>query len=200
MLRTMTLAALLASVSTLGVAATLGQAAPDFTLADVDGKIVRLSAFRGQTVVLEWTNPGCPFVQKHYRSNNMQALQREARAKGVVWLAVNSTTKSHVDYLEPARLRAQMNAEWRASPSHLLMDERGTVGRSYEARTTPHMYVIDPAGTLVYVGAIDDKRSTRLEDVKIAKNHVRAALDDVLAGRPVGEPRTTPYGCSVKYQ
>ena len=181
-------------------AVTVGQAAPDFSLTDVNGKTVKLSDFKGKNVVLEWTNPGCPFVVKHYGSNNMQTLQTDAKAKGVVWLSVNSTAKSHQDYLEPTKRSAKMKGEWKEASSYLLMDETGKVGQAYAAKTTPHMYVIDPSGKLVYAGGIDDKRSANPADVKTAKNFVRAALDETLAGRPVTVATATPYGCSVKYQ
>jgi peroxiredoxin len=179
---------------------TIGQAAPDFALTDVNGKAVKLSDFKGKHVVLEWTNPGCPFVVKHYGSNNMQTLQKEATSKGVVWLSVNSTAKGHSDYLEPAKLNAKINSEWKGASSYLLMDESGKVGQAYDAKTTPHMYVIDPAGKLIYAGGIDDKRSANPADVKTAKNYVRAALDETLAGKPVSVATSQPYGCSVKYQ
>ena len=181
-------------------AVTVGQPAPDFSLTDVNGKTVKLSDFKGKNVVLEWTNPGCPFVVKHYGSNNMQALQADAKAKGVVWLAINSTEKNHADYLAPAKLNAKMNGEWKAAASYLLMDENGKTGQTYAAKTTPHMYVIDPSGKLVYAGGIDDKRSSNPADVKTAKNFVRAALDETLAGKPVTVATAQPYGCSVKYQ
>lgn len=181
-------------------ALTVGQAAPDFSLTDVNGKTVKLSDFKGKNVVLEWTNPGCPFVVKHYGSNNMQTLQADAKAKGVVWLSVNSTAKNHQDYLEPTKLSAKMKGEWKEASSYLLMDETGKVGQAYAAKTTPHMYVIDPSGKLVYAGGIDDKRSANPADVKTAKNFVRAALDETLAGKPVTVATATPYGCSVKYQ
>jgi peroxiredoxin len=178
--------------------AAVGQPAPAFQLPDVQGKAVKLSDFQGRFVVLEWTNPGCPFVVKHYGSQNMQALQKEAVAKGVVWLSISSTAPGHADYLAPARLAAQYQT-WGASPSAMLMDDAGKVGQAYGARTTPHMYVIDPKGVLVYAGGIDDKRSANPEDVKTAKNFVRAALADAMAGKPVGTPTATPYGCSIKY-
>lgn len=179
-------------------AATVGQPAPDFTLKDTSGKTVRLSDFKGKHVVLEWTNPGCPFVRKHYDSGNMPATQKDATGKGVVWLSINSTEKASSDYLEPAKLAA-WKTERKAAPTAVLMDEEGTVGKSYGARTTPHMYIVDPKGMLVYAGGIDDKRSADPEDVKTAKNYVRAALDELLAGKPVSQASTTPYGCSVKY-
>ena len=194
-------AAVLATTALLAAhATTVGQPAPDFSLTDVNGKAVKLSEFKGKTVVLEWTNPGCPFVQKHYNTSNMQALQKDATTKGVVWLSINSTEKNHSDYLAPARLNAKINGEWKGASSYLLMDESGKVGQAYTAKTTPHMYVIDPSGKLVYAGGIDDKRSANPADVKIAKNFVRAALDETLAGKPVSVATATPYGCSVKYQ
>jgi peroxiredoxin len=180
-------------------AATVGQAAPDFTLTDVNGKQVKLSDFKGKHVVLEWTNPNCPFVVKHYGSNNMQQLQSDKTGKGVVWLAVNSTAKSHQDYMAPAALSTKMMGEWKAKPTSLLMDESGKVGQTYQAKTTPHMYVIDPKGTLVFAGGIDDKRSANQADIKGAKNFVRAALDESLAGKPVSVSTASPYGCSIKY-
>ncbi|MEO7255312.1 MAG: thioredoxin family protein [Casimicrobium sp.] len=195
------LASLLATFAVVAAhAVTVGQAAPDFSLTDVHGKAVKLSDFKGKTVVLEWVNPGCPFVQKHYTTSNMQTLQKESTAKGVVWLSVNSTEKGHQDYLAPASLDAKMNGEWKGASSYLLMDESGKVGQAYTAKTTPHMYVIDGAGKLVYAGGIDDKRSANPADVKTAKNFVRAALVETLAGKPVTVATATPYGCSVKYQ
>ena len=175
-----------------------GQAAPDFSLPATDGKPVKLSDFKGKWVVLEWVNPGCPYVVKHYESRNMQGLQKEFGARDVVWLAVNSTHKGHYDYLKPAAMADWMKAKG-GTPKATLMDEDGRAGRAYDARTTPHMYVVDPQGKLAYVGAIDDKRSTNPEDVKGARNHVRAALGEVLAGKPVSTASTVPYGCSVKY-
>ena len=195
------LATLLASFAIVAArAATIGQSAPDFSLTDVNGKAVKLSEFKGKTVVLEWTNPGCPFVQKHYNTSNMQALQKDATARGVVWLSINSTEKAHQDYLAPTKLNAKINGEWKGASSYLLMDESGKVGQAYSAKTTPHMYVIDPSGKLVFAGGIDDRRSANPADVKTAKNFVRAALDETLAGKPVSVATATPYGCSVKYQ
>ena len=179
-------------------AAAVGQAAPDFELTDTSGKPVKLSDFKGRFVVLEWTNPGCPFVVKHYGTQSMQALQKEAAAKNVVWLSISSTARGHADYLEPAGLSAQYKG-WGSAPTALLMDDSGKTGKAYGARTTPHMYVVDPKGLLVYAGGIDDKRSSDPEDVKTAKNFVRVALNESLAGKPVSTPSATPYGCSVKY-
>jgi peroxiredoxin len=178
--------------------APAGQPAPGFTAIDLGGKPVNLADYKGRTVVLEWHNFGCPFVQKHYRSGNMQALQKKY-GSDVVWLAVNSTNKSSSDYTEPGKLSAQLQG-FNAAPAHYLMDDPGTVGMAYGAKTTPHMYIIDPAGKVVYNGAIDDKRSTNVEDVKTAKNYVVAALDEMKAGKPVSVATTTPYGCTVKYR
>jgi peroxiredoxin len=175
-----------------------GRPAPAFTLTDLSGKPVNLADYKGKTVVLEWHNFACPFVQKHYRSGNMQALQKKY-ANDVAWLAVNSTAKTAFDYMEPSAVSKQL-AEFRAAPASYLMDEAGSVGMSYGARTTPHMYIIDPSGKVVYNGAIDDKRSTNVEDVKGAKNYVAAALDEMKAGKPVTVASTTPYGCSVHYK
>jgi hypothetical protein len=179
-------------------AAVVGQPAPAFNLTDLAGKPVNLADYKGKTVVLEWHNFGCPFVQKHYRSGNMQALQKKYGGD-VVWLAVNSTYSGSPDFEAPAKVAGQLK-EFGASPARYLLDEPGAVGRAYGAKTTPHMYIIDGSGTLVYNGAIDDKRSTRVEDVKDAKNYVAAALDEMKAGKPVSVASTTPYGCSIHYR
>ena len=175
-----------------------GKAAPGFAVSDLSGKPVNLADYKGKTVVLEWHNFGCPFVQKHYRSGNMQALQKKY-ANDVVWLAVNSTHKSASDYTEPTKLGAQLK-EFGAAPARYLVDEPGTMGTAYGAKTTPHMYIIDPSGKVVYNGAIDDKRSTDVADVKGATNYVVAALDELKAGKPVTTASTSPYGCTVKYR
>ena len=179
-------------------AAVVGQPAPDFADTDLSGKPAKLADFKGRTVVLEWHNFGCPFVQKHYRSGNMQALQKKY-GKDVVWLAVNSTHRSASDYTEPAALDRQLK-EFGAAPARYLVDEPGTMGMAYGAKVTPHMYVIDPSGKVVYNGAIDDKRSANPEDVKTSKNYVAAALDELKAGKPVSVASTAPYGCTVKYK
>jgi peroxiredoxin len=196
-----TLIALPLLLAALGAhaAAAVGQIAPDFTLQSTEGKPVRLSDLRGKYVVLEWTNPGCPFVRKHYDSGNMPATQKAARAQGLAWLSVNSTAKESGDYLEPARLAAWL-AERKARPTAILMDEEGTVGHAYGARTTPHMYVIDPRGTLVYAGGIDSIPSARVADIERATNYVKAALADIAAQRPIAAAATQPYGCSIKYK
>ena len=180
-------------------AAAVGQPAPDFTLTDTTGKAVRLSDFKGKHVVLEWTNPGCPFVRKHYDSANMQTLQKESVGKGVVWLAVNSTENASGDYLAPQQLARWMTGQ-KAAPSATLMDEEGTAGKAYGARTTPHMYVVNPQGTLIYAGGIDSIPSARQDDIKTATNYVRQGLAEALADKPLSAPSTRPYGCSIKYK
>ncbi len=179
-------------------AGTVGQPAPDFTLSDLSGKPVKLSDYRGSYVVLEWVNPECPYVEKHYGSANMQALQKEFTAKKVVWLSINSTREGHYEYYPPQKM-AGWTKQVDAAPSATLLDPTGKVGRAYQARTTPHMYIVDPKGVLVYAGGIDDKRSSRQEDVKTAKNYVRAAMGEALAGKPISAASTAPYGCSIKY-
>ena len=196
------LAISLASLLMLGNAhsmAAVGQKAPDFTLTDTAGKTVRLSDYKGKHVVLEWNNPGCPFVRKHYDSANMQALQKEAASKGVVWLAVNSTETSHPDYLAAPKL-GQWMVQQKAAPTATLMDESGTAGKAYGARTTPHMYMVAPDGTLIYAGGIDSIPSARTDDIKTATNYVRLGLNEALAGKPLSQATTRPYGCSVKYK
>ena len=180
-------------------ATTVGQPAPDFTLKDATGKTVKLSDFKGRHVVLEWTNPGCPFVRKHYDSGNMPATQKDATGKNVVWLTVNSTEKASSDYLEPARLTAWLT-ERKSQPTAVLMDEEGTVGKSYGARTTPHMYIVNPQGVLVYAGGIDSIPSARAADIEKATNYVKTGLSEALAGKPVSAATTQPYGCSIKYK
>ena len=192
----LTLALLLAEGSALAVGA--GTAAPDFSVADANGKAVKLSDDKGRFVVLEWTNPECPFVRAQYGADAMQALQKEAGAKDVVWLTVNSTNKSSSEYKTGAQMNAWMK-DRSAAQKAILIDASSETARAYDAKTTPHMFVIDPAGRIVYAGAIDDKRSARESDRKTANNYVRAALAEALAGKPVTVASTTPYGCSVKY-
>lgn len=189
--------ALLASSAALAAAA-IGQPAPQFSATDTAGRTVALADYRGRTVVLEWVNPGCPYVRKHYGAANMQATQQAAVDKGVVWLAINSTAPDATDYLKPAAMGAWM-AEHKAAASATLMDESGQVGRAYGARTTPHLYVIDAKGTLVYAGAIDSKPTARVADIASATNHVKQALAELLAGKPVSTAATQPYGCTIKY-
>jgi hypothetical protein len=180
-------------------APAVGQKAPDFVAVDTAGKQHRLSDFAGKFVVLEWTNPGCPFVRKHYGSGNMPATQKAATEKGVVWLAINSTERAASDYLKPAALEAWMK-EHSGAPTAVLMDEDGVIGRAYAARTTPHLYIIDPKGVLVYAGGIDSIASSRVEDIKTATNYVNQALGEAFGGKPISAASTKPYGCSIKYK
>lgn len=177
----------------------VGEPAPAFSAPDIAGKTVRLGDYAGKTVVLEWTNDGCPFVGKHYNSGNMQALQQKYTAAGVVWLTIASSAPGEQGYVTPAEAKADL-ARWRAAPTDFLLDPDGLVGRLYDARATPHMVVIDRTGRLVYMGAIDDTPSTRLADVRTAHNYVAAALDAVAAGQPVAVASTRAYGCSIKYK
>jgi peroxiredoxin len=188
-----------AAVTLAHAQAVPGQAAPAFTVSDLAGKPVNLADYKGKWVVLEWTNPGCPFVQKHYGSGNMQALQKKYTGEGVAWLAINSTAPGTTDYLAPAAMASWIKQQG-AAASTVLADEDGKAGRAYNARTTPQMFVIDPAGKIVYAGAIDDKRSANPADVKTATNYVSQALAEARAGKPVTVASTQPYGCSVKYQ
>ena len=199
--RLITLCAALAmagAASHTAASATVGDSAPAFSAVDSRGKAVNLADFKGRHVVLEWVNPGCPFVVKHYGAGNMQATQKGAADKGVVWLAINSTSKDHGDYRAPEAMTSWMQGH-KASANATLMDESGKIGRAYGARTTPHMYVIDPAGKLVYAGAIDSKATANPADIASATNHVNAALAQTLASKAVTVAQTRAYGCSVKY-
>ena len=188
----------LSLASPTATAATVGQVAPDFSTIDTKGKTRKLSDYKGKLVVLEWTNPGCPFVQKHY-SGNMQGLQKEFSAKGVVWLAINSTETGSGDYLAPAKLAGWMG-EKQASATAILMDESGKIGQLYGARTTPHMYIVSPQGQLVYAGAIDSIPSARVDDIKTATNYVRQGLGEALGGKAISVASSRAYGCSIKYK
>lgn len=179
-------------------APVVGEPVPDFTLPDADGKQVSLADFKGKTVVLEWHNPGCPFVQKHYGSGNMQKTQAAATQDGVVWLSINSGApgkQGHMDGAEAKEMLSKNNAQ----PTAYLLDSTGDVGRSYDAKTTPHMYIIDKDGTLVYAGGIDDKPTPNPKDIPGARNHVKAALAEMKEGKPVSVATSRPYGCNVKY-
>jgi len=178
-------------------AAKVGEAAPNFTLPGHDGKPHSLSDFKGKTVVLEWTNADCPFVKKHY-AGNMQALQKTYTGKDVVWLSVNSSApgkQGHVD----AAAATKIVQDKGAAPTLVLLDGKGEVGKLYEAKTTPHMFVIDKAGKLAYAGGIDSEPSADPADVATATPYVKNALDELLAGKPVTTAVTKPYGCSIKY-
>src|SRR5271157_5255651 len=176
-----------------------GAPAPVFSARDIAGKTVSLDDYAGNIVILEWTNDGCPFVGKHYNSGNMQALQRKATAAGVVWLTVASSAPGEQGYVTPAEAMADL-ARWQAAPTDFLLDPEGAIGRLYDARATPTMVVIDRDGRVAYMGAIDDTPSTRLADVKTAKNYLVAALDEIAAGKPVTIAATRAYGCSIKYK
>lgn len=180
-------------------APTIGQPAPDFVATDTRGQQHKLSDFAGKFVVLEWTNPGCPFVQKHYNSGNMPATQKSATAKGVVWLSINSTERASSDYMQPAALDSWLK-ERKAVPTATLMDPDGAIGQAYGARTTPHMFIIDPKGVLVYAGGIDSIASARQEDIKSATNYVNQALVEAFGGKPISAATTRAYGCSIKYK
>ena len=201
LLRSLLLTGLCASLAVLARAKTaeVGQPAPDFTLTDVTGKAHRLSDYQGRTVVLEWVNPDCPIVQKHYnQSGNMPKLQKAAAADGVVWLSINSAAPGKEGDYAPAAVAAWMKRVG-AAPAAYFRDQNGVVGRLYGARNTPHMFVVDARGRLVYEGAIDSIRSADPADIARAENYVTAALAALKAGRPVAPSATQPYGCSVKY-
>ncbi len=179
-------------------AATVGQAAPAFTLTDSNGTAHSLSDFAGKTVVLEWFNHECPFVKKHYGAGNMQRQQDAAETKGVVWLLVNSSAPGKQGHVDGAKGNAIL-AEWKSTPAALLLDHDGKVGNAYGAKTTPHMFVIDGAGIVRYNGAIDSTPSADASDIPSSTQFVEAALGDLAANRPVARGTTQPYGCSVKY-
>jgi len=175
-----------------------GQPAPDFTLPSSQGNPVTLSSFKGKYVVLEWTNHECPFVRKHYDSGNMQKLQKTYTDKGVIWLTINSSAEGKEGYVT-AKQAEDNRASDKSNATAVLLDPEGKVGHLYQAKTTPHMFVINPAGQVVYMGAIDNRPTVDQADIAGAKNYVALALDQVMAGKPVAESATKPYGCSVKY-
>jgi hypothetical protein len=179
-------------------APVIGNAAPDFETVDTYGKAHSLSRYRGEWVVLEWLNHECPYVRKHYDNNVMQALQKKYADQGVVWLSIVSSAPGKQGHYPNDKANA-LSKEKGAAPRAVLVDASGTVGRMYHARTTPHMFVIDPQGTLLYMGAIDDKPTSRAADLKGARPHVDIALQEAMVGKPVSVPATQPYGCSVKY-
>jgi peroxiredoxin len=178
---------------------SIGKTAPDFVGTDSNGKTVALKDLRGHIVVLEWSNNQCPFVGKHYRSGNMQALQKEATGQGVIWLTVLSSAPGAQGNVTAAEAN-ELTRSRGAAPTAVILDPSGSIGRAYGARTTPHMFVIDKSGTLAYMGGMDDKATTDVADIPTAKNYVRLALTAVMSGTPVQDPVTRPYGCSVKYQ
>jgi hypothetical protein len=178
--------------------AKIGEAAPDFTATTSVGKTVRLSDYHGKYVVLEWHNNGCPYVGKHYNSGNMQKLQREWTGRGVIWLMVESSAPGKQGYVTAGDENAYLE-KMKAAPTAALLDPLGEIGHLYEAKTSPQMVVINPAGILIYSGAIDDKPTTDLGDVATATNYVSQTLEESMAGKKVETPTTRPYGCSVKY-
>lgn len=195
--KTLALSALFIAGSAFATA-KVGEPAPTFSLPGSDGKTHALSDYKGKTVVLEWTNDQCPFVKKHYSGGNMQSLQKDAAAKGVTWLSIISSApgkQGHVD----AKRATELSKERGASPTVVLLDEKGEVGQLFEAKTTPHMFIVDAQGKLVYAGGIDDTPTADPADIKTAKPYVKTALAEVLAGKPVTTAVTKPYGCGVKY-
>lgn len=193
---TLALIAVLLALPLLG--ARVGELAPNFIGTDSNGKTHKLSDYRGKVVVLEWHNQGCPYTKKHYQDGNMQKLQKEWTAKGVLWLTVISSAPGEQGYVTAAQENEYLK-KMNAAPTAVLLDPTGVLGHQYEAKTTPHMYVINPRGLLVYEGAIDDKPTSDAADIAGATNWVQAALRDTTAGKPVSTPVTRPYGCSVKY-
>ncbi|MFN4184719.1 MAG: redoxin domain-containing protein [Hyphomonas sp.] len=196
----LTAGALIASTAEASPAPAFGAAAPAFTGTTSNGETVSLSDFEGKTVILEWTNDGCPFVKKHYADppSNMQSLQKSASADDIVWLSVISSRPGAQGHVS-AEGANELTATRGAAPAHVILDESGDIGRLFGAKTTPHMYIVTPEGKLVYDGAIDSIPSARVEDIPKADNYVTAALDDLAAGKPVATPSSKPYGCAVKY-
>lgn len=178
--------------------AEIGSEVPDFKLPSVEGSEYSIGQFRGKFVVLEWTNYDCPFVRKHYEPGHMQSLQKEFTSKGVIWLTICSSASGKQGYFSVDEWQSRI-AKWGSTPTAVLLDPEGIVGRAYDARTTPHMFIVNPDGILIYAGAIDDKPTADSRDIPSAKNYVRAALENAMAGQPIEVPTTKPYGCSVKY-
>ena len=188
------------ALALVGSAAALApnSVAPDFKGSDSNGQTESLAQYRGKFVVLEWANKGCPYEQKQYGSGNMEKLQREWTAKGVVWLSILSSAPGQQGNVTPAEENDYLRQE-HAAPTAAILDPSGQIGRLYDAKTTPHMFVIDPTGKVIYQGAIDDKPTTDQADIPGAHNYVSEALTAAMAGKPVPTPVTRPYGCSVKY-
>mgnify|MGYP003577465611 FL=1 len=177
----------------------VGSAAPDFSVTDSKGKTQSVSQYKGKYVVLEWFNPECPFVKKHYGPGNMQKLQKEFTDKGVVWLAVDSSAPGKEGNLTPEQAEKKMT-EWKTHATALVLDQDGKAGQAYGAKNTPHMFIIDPEGKIIYAGAIDSKATPNPADISSSTNYVKVALDESMAGKPVSTASTRPYGCSVKYK
>ena len=202
-MKTKSILTILASLATTTLLALdsppVGSAAPDFSLTDAKGKTHSLSQYKGKYVVLEWFNPECPFVKKHYGSGNMQKLQQEYTGKGVVWLTIDSNAPGTEGNLTSEQAVQKMT-EWKTHQTSLLLDPEGKAGRAYGAKNTPNMVVINPEGKLIYEGAIDSKATPNPTDIPSSTNYVKVALDESLAGKPVTTANTRPYGCSVKYK
>ena len=177
----------------------VGSAAPDFSVTDSKGKTQSVSQYKGKYVVLEWFNPECPFVKKHYGPGNMQKLQKEFTDKGVVWLAVDSSAPGKEGNLTPEQAEKKMT-EWKTHATALVLDQDGKAGQAYGAKNTPHMFIINPEGKIIYAGAIDSKATPNPADISSSTNYVKVALDESMAGKPVSTASTRPYGCSVKYK
>jgi hypothetical protein len=192
------LIAFVLSAGSAGAAPRVGEPAPDFTGVDTQGKTHRLADYRGKTVVLEWTNHDCPYVRKHYGAGNIQDQQREAAAQGVIWLSVISSAPGEQGHVSPAEAD-RLTRSREAAPHAVLLDPEGGIGRAYGAKTTPHLYLIDEAGKLVYMGGIDSITTADPADIPNATQYVRVALKERAAGQPISAPVTRPYGCSVKY-
>jgi len=188
----------LMAVSLPALAASVGQPAPNFTATDSNGKAYTLAAYHGRFVVLEWHNQGCPYTQKHYDSGNMERLQKEWTQKGVVWFTVISSAPGTQGYVTAAQENDYLH-KMNAAPTAALLDPTGDLGHLYGAKTTPHMFIINPDGVLIYDGAIDDKPTTDAADISTARNYVSLALSEAMAGKPVSTSTSRPYGCSVKY-
>lgn len=182
-----------------GAALRVGEPAPGFEGVDTGGNVHRLADYRGKTVVLEWTNHDCPYVRKHYGAGNMQAQQREAAAQGVVWLSIISSAPGKQGHVSPEAAE-ELTRKRKAAPLAVILDSEGRIGRAYHARTTPHMFIIDATGVLVYMGGMDSISTASPDDIPQATQYVRVALQELAAGKPVSTPVTRPYGCSVKYQ
>ena len=185
-------------LTSLAHAVKVGEPAPDFQATDSNGQQHELFQYRGQFVVLEWHNNGCPYTRKHYESGNMQRLQKQWTSKGVVWFTVISSAPGQQGYVT-AQQENDYVKQMNAAPTAALLDPQGDVGRLYSAKTTPQMFIINPAGVLIYDGAIDDKATTDQADIQGAKNYLSQALEEAIAGKQVSTPTTRPYGCSVKY-
>ena len=190
--------AILSLLATAAFAVRIGDPAPDFTGTDSNGKTQSLSQYKGKYIVLEWSNRDCPYTRKQYDSGNMQSLQKQWTGKGIVWLTIISSAPGEQGYVTAQEEDAQL-AKVHAAPTAVILDPKGTIGHEYQAKTTPHMFVIDPAGKVIYQGAIDDHPTTDVSDVRESKNYVSGALTEALSGKPVAVSSTRPYGCSVKY-